>query len=226
MNKDLIEQKGLPYLDNSKLIPTSKNCVYPTKKYIFDLLTKNYLFATLATSNYDFDFFNFIYRNLNTMYQYDSFFNEKDKEILNKLLNNDPSLDKSKISWLYEPCFIWAWMINLVDFPSQQNENSADILNNILFIQTDSVTQKNMPSKFYLDLYDKENKRIDYERINLKSFDEILEKADLIKRYLWALEELRIKNQSNNSGLKESIVRYQLNAFSEALNWDLTYPGI
>ena len=65
-----------------------------------------------------------------------------------------------------------------------------------------------------------------YERINLRSFDEILEKADLMKRYLWGIEELRIKNQNNSSGLNETIIRYQVNAFSKALNWDLTNPGI
>ena len=47
-----------------------------------------------------------------------------------------------------------------------------------------------------------------------------------MKRYLWGLEELRIKNQNNSSGLNETIIRYQVNAFSKALNWDLTNPGI
>ena len=226
MNKDLIEEKGLPYLENSTMIPTDKNCSYPDKKYIFDLLTSNFLFATLATTAYDSDFFNFIYRNLNTMYQYESRFSDNDKVLLEKLLKDDHSVDKSKISWTYECCFIWAWIINLVDFPSQEKENNVDILNDQLFIQKDEIAQKNLPSKFYLSLYDKENKRLDYERINLRSFDEILEKADLMKRYLWGLEELRIKNQNNSSGLNETIIRYQVNAFSKALNWDLTNPGI
>ena len=92
MNKDLIESKGLPYSPNLTMIPTQKNCIYPTKEQVFNLFAKYYLFATLATTDYDLEYFNFIYRNLNTMYNFESFFSGKDKELLNKLLNKDLSL--------------------------------------------------------------------------------------------------------------------------------------
>ncbi|MBR4003144.1 MAG: DUF4272 domain-containing protein [Clostridia bacterium] len=226
MNKDLIESKGLPYSPNLTMIPTQKNCIYPTKEQVFNLFAKYYLFATLATTDYDLEYFNFIYRNLNTMYNFESFFSGKDKELLNKLLNKDLSLNLSKISWLYEDCFIFAWIMNLTNFPSQNSENNAEILNALLFMQFDEVNKKNLPSKMFDFLYNKESNKLDYEKINLKSFDEILDKADLVKRYLWGLEELRINNKQNTSGLNETVLRYQLHGFSRVLRWDLTKPGI
>ena len=226
MNKDLIENKGLPYSESLQMIPTSKNCVYPDKRIIFNMLTKYYLFATLASTRYDFEYFNFIYRNLNMMYNYDSFFNDNDKNLLEKLLKNDLSINIAKISWLYEECFILAWMMNLVDFPSQERENNAGILNDLLFMQFDEIKKQNTLSKLFEFLYDVENKGFDYEKINLRSFDEILTKADLLKRYFWGLEELKINNKANNSGLNQTVIIHQLNAFSEALNWDLTNPGV
>ena len=226
MNKELIINKGLPYSELLKRIPTSKNCIYPTKKHIFNMLTKYYLFATLATTNYDENYFNFIYCNLNILYKYDSFFNDGDKVLLDKLLHNDLSVNVTKLSWLYEACFIYAWMMNLLDFPSQERENNANILNDMLFLQFDEVKKQNLPSKLFNVLYSVENKNLDFEKINLRSFDEILKKADLLKRYLWGLEELRINNKSNNSGLSETVIMYQLDAFSKALNWDLTSFGV
>lgn len=226
MAKELIENKGLPYFEGSKMIPTSKNCSYPSKKYIFNMLTKYYLFATLAATNYDAKDFNFIYSNLNVLYQYDTFFNDSDRILLDKLLKNDTSIDIVKISWLYEECFIFAWMMNLVNFPSQEGENNTNVLNDLLFLKFDEIRRKKIPSKLFVSIYDNENKRLDYEKINLRSFEEILKKADLLKRYLWGIEELRINNQNNNSGLSEKVIRHQLNAFSKALNWDLSNPGV
>ena len=226
MNKELIESKGLPYSEKLVMIPTQKNCIYPKKEQVFNLFAKYYLFATLAATDYDAEYFNFIYRNLNTLYKYESFFNEQDKVLLDRLLKNDSSLNLSSISWLYEECFILAWMMNLTEFPLQERENNAEILNNLLFMQFDEVNKKNLPSKMFDFLFDKENKKLDYEKINLKSFDEILNKADLLKRYLWGLEELRVNNKNNTSGLNETVIRHQVNGFSRALKWDLTTAGV
>ena len=226
MNKELIESKGLPYSDALRTIPTKKNCVYPAKEQIFNLFTKKYLFATLAATDYDADYFNFIYRNLNTMYNYESFFTDNDKIVLDKLLKKDSSVDTAEKSWLYEECFVLGWIMNLVDFPLQDRENNAEILNDLLFLQFDEVEKKNLPSKIFNTLYDKELKKLNFERLVLKDFDEILEKADYLKRCLWGLEELRINCQENTSGLSERVVDHQVNGFSAALQWDLTSPGV
>ena len=226
MNKEIIINKGLPYSDNLKMIPTDRNCTCPDKKEVFEKLVKFYLFATLATTDYDADYFNFIYRNLDMMYEYDTILQENEKRLVEQLLNNDSDVDRNRLSWLYEYCFILLWMLNICAFPSSERENNADILNDWLFIRSDDVAKKNLPSKLYGELYNSETKKIDLDKINMKSFTEILEKADLVKRYLWALEELRISNGENKYGLDEYIVRYQVNIFSSILKWDLTNPGL
>lgn len=226
MNKQIIQSKNLPYNDNMITIPTSKNCIFPSVKNVYNLMVKDYLFATLATTQYNQEYFNFIYNNLNFMYKYDEFLSEEEKSIVNKLLSNDSSVNRNNLSWLYEECFILAWMLNLCNFPSQERENEVNILNDFLFLQFDEQAQKNIPSKLYKLVFNKETKSINYNLLSIKSFSEILDKADLIKRYLWALEELKIKNIENKSGINGNVVHYQLEAFRKILNWDLTSPGI
>lgn len=226
MNKDLIEKYGLPYLDNAVFIPTRINCIYPTKKDVFQLLTIEYLLATLAATDYDYNFFHFIYDNLNRMYKYDEFLNENDKILVNKLLENDLQINRDKLSWLYEKCFIYLWMLNLSDFPIQDSENNVKLLDDILFIQNDMERKINLPSKLHMKIFNSESECLEYDRMSMKSFDDILEKADLLSRMIWGMEELRINNKQINTSLNETVIRYQLSAFSEILNWDKSNPGV
>ena len=61
------------------------------------------------------------------MYNYESFFTDNDKIVLDKLLKKDSSVDTAEKSWLYEECFVLGWIMNLVDFPLQDRETEIDI---------------------------------------------------------------------------------------------------
>ncbi len=226
VNKEKIERLNLPYSSNLVMIPTTKNCAYPQSTTVCNNLLIDYLLSTLAATDYDYEYFKFIYHNLNNMYKFDVILDNSEKDLVDKLINNDSKVDKNKLSWLYEECLVFAWMIGLCEFPQQERENDISILNDWLFLRADEINKRNLPSKLFDLLYDKETKTFNYNKLNFKSFSEILEKADYLKRCLWALEELRINNKENKSGLDETIIHYQLEAFKRILNWDLTNPGI
>lgn len=164
VNKEKIERLNLPYSSNLVMIPTTKNCAYPQSATVCNKLLIDYLLSTLAATDYE--YFKFIYHNLNNMYKFDVILDNSEKDLVDKLINNDSKVDKNKLSWLYEECLFFAWMIGLCEFPQQERENDISILNDWLFLRADEINKRNLPSKLFDLLYDKEIKTFNYNKKN------------------------------------------------------------
>ena len=216
-NIEVLKVQNVPYYAEMKNIPTELNTKLKDKEQIFKLLISKFLVATMSATfpqEVDLQFFDFIQRNMDIQYKLDNILSDEDKEVLNKIRNNE-SINKDKLTWLYEECAIYLWVLGLWEFPNSNHECNTKAMNDMLFITVGESS--NNPSVLYEYLYDAETKSLDLNKLNMKTYEEILEKADLISRYKWAIEEEYVQKTSFNMPLNRNIVYSQLNAFFEIL---------
>ncbi len=220
-NVAILQSQNIPYNEKMKFIPSETNTQLCSNITVLQLLLRRFLIATLATTfpgEVDEQYFDWICRNHYKQFKTDQILSAQDVEILNKIRNNDVSLNKNMLSWLYEECAIYLWVLNLTDFPSQQYQCNVDEMNEMLFIRMGEG--KNLPSLLYTKLVNPETKILEVDKLQMRSYSEILEKADLLNRYKWALDEARINNQQLNFPFNPVIVLYQCQALWNVLNWD------
>lgn len=222
-NISILKDRNIPYYENMILIPSKSNTKLMNKYDIFERLICDYLLASMATtfpSDIDLNQWNTIYNNLNLMYSFEQYISDENKHILEKIKNND-LVDKMKLSWLYERCAIYMWILGLWKFPSQQYECDVNLMNEFLFFNKNN--EDSFPNLF-LQLFNHEKKSLDLDNLKMISYEEILEKADLLNRYKWAYDDAIINNKKTNFDFSNSIVANQLYAFYEILNWDPNTP--
>lgn len=217
-NIDILKKQNIPYNENMKLIPSETNTRLSDKKTIYKNMMRKFILATFATTFiYEVDEmdFAFIYNQFDSQYGLNTILNDEDKKILKDIKNESFNVDKTKLSWLYEECAMYLWVLNLGEFPSQQYQCDVDTMNELLFMKNDSSL-----SELYIKFYNKDDKQLNLENIHIKSYDEILEMADLLNRYRWASDEVRINNKSIKLPFDPMIVYHQCNALFDILNWN------
>ena len=223
-NIEILKTKNIPYNENMKFIPNKSNTELASPIIVYARLMIDYVEATMAATfpnDVDIEIWDQIYNSLNAMYLVDAFFEEeeKDKQILKSLKENNYA-NKDELTWHYEKCAIFLWVLKLWDFPRQDSECDVEKMNSILAANMNNPY--NMPD-YYLKLLD-EDKNFDINKVEMRSYEEILEKADLLKRYKWAIDEANINHQPFNYPLSPLIVQYQLDALADVLLWDLNTP--
>ena len=63
-----------------------------------------------------------------------------------------------------------------------------------------------------------------YDELKKDFSNEILEKADLLNRYKWALDDAEINKKNIHLMITPKVLMHQLNAFCDILDWDLNEP--
>jgi cytochrome c-type biogenesis protein CcmH/NrfF len=107
--------------------------------------------------------------------------------------------DKTQFIWRYEAAWVLLWVLGYVDELSYPN-TICDVPAAVTFLQQRTKEQ------FIADS-------------NLRTISEILDEADLIYRYHWAVVDARIKAKSSPSEIDSSVVLER----HYALNWLIGY---
>jgi len=202
-NTEFLKANNIPYFKEMKLIPTEANTDLNVESDVLDELITSYIVATMASTlggTKDEEQYNFIFNTLNKLYDIENLLTSPDKRVLEDIKNGTcTSADINNFSWEYETCAILLWALSLDEFPSQNKECNVDKMNELLF-------------------YAKDTSNI-MDSLHLRAKEEILEKADLLNRYIWALDEARIKEFNIEYPLNYQIIRYQLRGLQRILNW-------
>jgi len=107
--------------------------------------------------------------------------------------------DRIKFSWQYEDYWVMLWALGYIDTLDYPNK-ACDVQKAVKFFH-DNSTEEFMA------------------KANLRSLSEILDEADLIYRYDWAVVNARVKKQDAPVGLDEGVVTER----HYALNWLIGY---
>lgn len=217
-NISILKQQGIPYDVNFDLVPTKNNTNLKSGDKIFNSLICNYVVATMAATfgygSVDKEFYNDVYKSLNRMYGFEKYMTKDDKKILDQIKRGKLTISPSDLSWAYEECAIEMWMLGLWEFPSQQQECDIDQMNEIIYADPNNSGIPRLFIKIADDLKDKT------KNLKIKSYEEILEKADLLNRYKWAYENQKINFSQTNYHVNTTVLYYQLRAFYDILNWN------
>ena len=118
-----------------------------------------------------------------------------------KFINDEsPSqYDKTQFIWRYEAAWVLLWALSYIDELAYPNA-ICDVSASVTFLQQRNKEQFILDSK-------------------LRSISEILDEADLIYRYHWAVTDARINGKSNPSKINSSVVLER----HYALNWLIGY---
>ena len=136
-NIEILKAQNIPYYAEMKNIPTELNTKLKDKEQIFKLLISKFLVATMSATfpqEVDLQFFDFIQRNMDIQYNLDNILSDEDREVLNKIRNNE-SINKDKLTWLYEECAIYLWVLGLWEFPNSNHECNTKAMNDMLFLR-------------------------------------------------------------------------------------------
>lgn len=216
-NINILKSKEIIVNENMKLIPSKANTTEPTAVSMFYNLVSKFTLASIACSNFSNVELNDFILHMDQLYGLNSFINDETKIIIEKFKIQALGIDVNKLSWLYEECAIYLWMMGLTDFPSQSIECNTNEMNNYLYMNSNN---NSFPILFETLLKGDDTPTLDLGKLKLKTYDEILEKADYLNRLKWAYEENKINNKPDNTNINPGILYNQLNAFYEILKWN------
>lgn len=130
-------------------------------------------------------------------FQLASEFSPKEKAFIDA--NTPSDADKAAFTWRYEAAYVLFWALGYVEDPSPPR-SPHDPAPLIRLIKTHSLDQLIDDAK-------------------PKTISQILDQADLIYRYRWALVDARVKGRPAPAGLNDDIAMEQ----HQALNWLIQY---
>jgi len=132
-----------------------------------------------------------------TKYNLEKHFSPKELAFIRNPSPSKP--DRTQFTWRYEAAWVLLWSLGYVE-KLDKPAAICDVQRAVGFIVDRSVSQ------FFLDA-------------KLRSQAEILDQADLIYRYHWAVVDARIKNQTIPAGLDPGVTMER----HYALNWLVGY---
>ncbi|OPZ79066.1 MAG: hypothetical protein BWY78_00264 [Alphaproteobacteria bacterium ADurb.Bin438] len=198
---EILKKKNIPYIDHLPVICSAQNIKLRSKEDIAKRAA-----TLLIVSGYAGDVVNnndiiaskeFFYENLR---KYDLVGNLTERE--EKFFINDIPLrnEALQLVWQYESCYALLWSLGLVNtlfFPDKTcSEGSISYL----------LAKCNSFDEFY-------------QKTKLRNVNEILDEADLIYRYHWAIVDARLKRISPPAKLEEGVVLER----HRALNWVINH---
>lgn len=107
--------------------------------------------------------------------------------------------DKIQFVWRYECYWVMLWALGYIDEPGKP-ESICDVPHAVTFLHGKSRAE-------FID------------KAELRSIEEILDQADLIYRYHWAVVDARVNNGESPAGLDSGVVMER----HHALNWLIRY---
>ena len=190
-NIDVLKKKNIPYLEYMRTIPINSVTVIKSVEEIINKMLVDYVLACVSTyaigSSYH--LIGELLDKLNKKYGIDKLLSIDDKKLIIDIINEEYLVSELEvICYRFESVNVCMWALGFVDKPVSNQKADIKDINRIIF-----------KAKNYQDLVSKSK---------LRSKDEILEFADLISRYYWALREFRT-TKSELDNLNEDIVDVQ-----------------
>ena len=202
-NIEILKQNNIPFVENLKNIPFNSCTSLKSKEEILGRLLVDYAVATCALYSLEgkANIIESVINQMDQKLQIKKVLSEEDNVFLKGMYEEKvPKQKLQDITWLFEECAVFTWVLGLLDKPQSKNECNVSVLDE-LFFNTESYEQL-------------------LSKCNLKSKEEVLEFADLIFRYNWACIESRMQGQQL-SQLNGMIVQEQKRALEWVLDWKI-----
>lgn len=192
-NCDIMKKKGLPYEEEIKLIPFDSIVQIKTKEEIAKQMIEEFIIAHKAVNRLqgisdieDQDFVTMVLK-----YQP----NQNVLSILSRISNGEiDQFTLTQLTYLYERVNVYMWVLGL---------GSKPLADKICYPLSITLA---------LDKYSNFENLLD--SCKMRSYDEIMEYADLITRYEWAVIELDRNGKSSKKINRDSVAEQKI-----AMNW-------
>ena len=200
-NINVLKKKHIPYLAYMRTIPINSVTVIKSVEEIIDYMLVDYVLACVSTYAIggSYHLIGDILDKLNRKYSIDGLLSLDDKRLIIDIVNEDYLVSElEEIAYRFESVSVCMWALGFLDRPSSFKKCEVRDINKVLFRTRD-----------YEELVKKSHLRIK---------EEILEFADLVTRYYWAIREVR-NEKSELDNLNEAIVEIQ----DKTLNFITSY---
>ena len=200
-NISFLIEHNIPYIKHMRTIPINKTTKLRNEEEILNKLIVDYTLSLFARYSHDKEnkIINVAFNKIDERIGVRNLLTGEDISLIDDILDNKISEDKlEEISLKMESVAVYLWALGLINRPFSSRYSDANEITKILF-----------KSKNYVDLL---------YRCHLKSKSEILEYADLICRYHYAVRYYKM-NGVNQDILNESIIEKQ----HEALDYITSY---
>ena len=200
-NISFLIEHNIPYIKHMRTIPINKTTKLRNEEEILNKLIVDYTLSLFARYSHDKEnkIINVAFNKIDERIGVRNLLTGEDISLIDDILDNKISEDKlEEISLKMESVAVYLWALGLIKRPFSSKYSDANEITKILF-----------KSKNYVDLL---------YRCHLKSKSEILEYADLICRYHYAVRYYKM-NGVNQDILNESIIEKQ----HEALDYITSY---
>lgn len=186
-NCKVMESMGLPYMKEMKLVPLDSNVKIKSKEEIVMQMIFDFFLSHKAKNKLmnisDIEDVNIM--SLAMKYPIKEMF-----DVLSQISKGEiDDVTLYQISYLGEQANVFVWVLGFRDKPSEIQLSDDNILYQLL-----------SSSKDFNDIVDKSN---------MISYEEIMEYADLITRYEWAMIELRRTNKNSDKINKDCILEHK-----------------
>lgn len=198
-NCNVMKKKGLPYMSEMKLIPFDSIVNIKSKEEIATQMVKEFLVAHKAINRL---------RGISDI---------EDQKFVTTVLKFQPEanvlgvlsqiskgeideISLNQLAYLYERVNVYMWILGLWDKPLANKQCFPPLIENII--------------EKYKNINDLVN------NCNMKSYEEIMEYADLITRYEWAMIELNQKNERSKHINKDSVTEQK-----KAMDWVTSFDS-
>jgi hypothetical protein len=189
---DRLQMEGVPVIEHLPVIEDSKEAKKRTTEEIAQR-TIAVVIAAVKGEGLDQPTVDFLVKK----YGADKFFSPEEAAFIKDASPNQP--DRIKFSWRYECAWVLLWSLGYVDTLTKP-EGICDVPKLVGILRDRDTAQ------FIKDA-------------RLRSFDEILDQADVIYRYHWATTEARVKGRPAPAKLEGGVVQER----HYALNWLVGY---
>ena len=200
-NIDTLKQNNIPAFEYMRTVPINSTTVIKSREEILNKAICDYTLATCALYALSGSLFLLspLLEKLNKKYDIRQLLSLEEKRIVVDIVNNCILAGGlEELCAKYESVYVCLWALGFLNRPSSSTKNNIKDINKVMF-----------------KVHDYDDIRT---RSKLRSKDEILEFADLVTRYEWALKEGK-PNNAKLDNLDADIVEIQ----NETLNFITSY---
>lgn len=198
-NCNIMKKKGLPYMSEMKLIPFDSIVNIRSKEEIAKQMVKEFCIAHKAVNRLE------GISDINDQYFITTVLKFQPipdvLAVLSQISNGEfDNVELTQLAYLYERANVYMWVLGLGDKPLANKQCLVAYISLLL------DKYKNME-----DLINK---------CKIKSYEEIMEYADLITRYEWAMIELNKDNEKSKHINKDSVMEQK-----RAMDWVVSFDS-
>ncbi|MER8918332.1 DUF4272 domain-containing protein [Mesorhizobium sp. LSJC269B00] len=189
-----LKKEGVPFIDHLPAIETAAESRRRTKDEVVKRAIALVIVAVTAETN-DRN----LLSNLISQFGAEGFFTPKEQAFVGNPVATEQ--DRANFSWRYEGAFVMLWALQV--FKNLGRPDKPCDVSRMVSVLRDLDTEGLL------------------KRANLRPQSELLDAADLIYRYNWAVMDARVNGKAAPAGLERDVVVER----HYALNWLIGYMG-